>query len=211
MNRNPKNYQQSDETVACHECDLLVRLKPLIAGQKAVCPRCGYTLTCYFENSQEKILALSATSLIFLLFSMPFSFLSFTAQGKERVVTLFESIDYLSFLDFNSFAILMAITTLLIPGLFLSCLIYVLLSLKLHLNPPHLKTVLKLVFKLLNWNMAEIFLVGILVSFIKIVSIGAIELGISFWFYTGFIIFLAAASSYLDKYQVWRWVKHNAK
>ncbi len=209
MTKNINIYQQAEENIACHECDLLVRLKPLLAGQKALCPRCGYTLTCFFENSQDKMLALSITSLIFLLFSIPFSFLSFTAQGKERAVTLFESIEYLTFLDFNSFAVLMTITTLIIPGLFLSSLIYVLLSLKLNLNPPHIKLILKLVFKLSYWNMAEIFLVGILVSFIKIVSIGTIELGVSFWSYTLFIIFLAAALSYLDRYQIWRWVKHN--
>lgn len=197
------------ETIACHECDLLIHLPPIEEGNRALCPRCGHVLTQKRVNARDKLFAYSISSVIFLVFSLPFDFLSFESKGNARVVTLGESIESLSLYDFQSIAILIFLTTILIPGIFLLGLIYTLLSLQADRLFALTDKIAKFLFSLLHWNMAEIFLIGILVSFVKIASMAKVAFGLSFFAYVFFIIFLAMTISHLDRFQFWRWVKNH--
>ena len=199
--------------IACHECDLLVELPEMASGQKAECPRCGHVLTRYRDKAQEILLALSVSAVLLLALSLSFSFLTFTTQGNERVVTLIQSIQSIGIDVFWGVAILLFLTTIVIPGSFLVGLIYLLVSIKLPRPLPLSKGVLKTLYQMIPWNMAEIFLVGILVSLIKIATLAKVTFGMSFIAYTFFIINLAATLMVLDKYQIWHWVseKYAAK
>ncbi|TQV87790.1 paraquat-inducible protein A [Aliikangiella coralliicola] len=207
LSHHSGKHPGAQQIIACHECDLLVSLPPLSVGHKASCPRCGYVLTRNFRDTKRKILAFSLTSLIFLIFSLPFPFLSFSAKGTERVLTLLESIQSVVSADYSSVAVLIFLTTVLIPGVFLLGVIYIFISLKSRVPLPYTQPILKFIFALLPWNMAEIFLVGILVSFIKIASLAKVALGPSFIFYTLFIVSLALTVTFLDRLQVWQWVR----
>lgn len=207
MNESSQLVSENDSTLACHECDLLVSLPELEYGQTASCPRCNHLLTRRFLGAHNKILALSISALIFLLFAIPFPFLSFTSQGKEYVISFTDNMVNMALMDFFSIAILLFFTTLLIPAISLLALIYVLISLRRKRLLPYTNQFLQIVFVLIDWNMAEIFLVAILVSFIKVASLATVILGLSFWSYVFFIICLVASLSLLDRYQIWYKVK----
>ena len=51
--------------------------------------------------------------------------------------------------------------------------------------------------------MVEVFIIGVIVSLVKIADMATIELGISFWAYAGFAICFTVAISNLDRYQCW--------
>jgi uncharacterized paraquat-inducible protein A len=51
--------------------------------------------------------------------------------------------------------------------------------------------------------MAEIFIISILVSFIKVQTMASIEFGYALAFYLLFIMSLSATFIYFDKYQLW--------
>ncbi|MCW9016538.1 MAG: paraquat-inducible protein A, partial [Kangiellaceae bacterium] len=176
-------------------------------GHKALCPRCNHVLTQKRRNARDKVFAFAISAIIFLVFSLPFDFLSFESKGNARIVTLAESIESLSLYNFESIAILIFLTTILVPGIFLLGLVYVLISLSVNKMYRHTQKIAKFLFSLLQWNMAEIFLIGILVSFVKIASMAKVNFGLSFFAYVLFIIFLALTVSNLDRFQFWRWVK----
>ncbi|MCW8875520.1 MAG: paraquat-inducible protein A [Kangiellaceae bacterium] len=159
------------------------------------------------RNARDKVFAFAISAIIFLVFSLPFDFLSFESKGNARIVTLAESIESLSLYNFESIAILIFLTTILVPGIFLLGLVYVLISLSVNKMYRHTQKIAKFLFSLLQWNMAEIFLIGILVSFVKIASMAKVNFGLSFFAYVLFIIFLALTVSNLDRFQFWRWVK----
>jgi paraquat-inducible protein A len=52
--------------------------------------------------------------------------------------------------------------------------------------------------------MAEIFLIGILVSFVKIVSIADVSLGTSFWSYVLFTACMTVTMLYPDRRMLWQ-------
>jgi paraquat-inducible protein A len=49
----------------------------------------------------------------------------------------------------------------------------------------------------------EVFVVGTIVSLVKIAKLATVILGLSFWAYVAFAICLTAALSGLDRLQVW--------
>jgi paraquat-inducible protein A len=57
---------------------------------------------------------------------------------------------------------------------------------------------------LVPWSMAEIFLIGILVSFVKIVEIADVSLELSFWSYVLFTVCITVVMLYLDKRELWQ-------
>jgi paraquat-inducible protein A len=53
------------------------------------------------------------------------------------------------------------------------------------------------------WNMAQVFLIGVLVTMIKIASMATVIMGISFWAYVAFTIFITLSLTSLDSHKFW--------
>lgn len=190
--------------IACHECDLLNRVPPLEPGQKAWCPRCGFLLAANRDRALDVILAFSVTALLFLLLASAFPFLEFSASGQERAVTLLQSVTILVTRDFPVLAFIVFLLIVAIPATVLLGIIYVLTAVALGRRLPYMRRILRWVLQLLPWSMADIFLIGILVSFVKIVSLADVALGLSFWSYVMFTVCVVVVSMYIDKRELWR-------
>jgi paraquat-inducible protein A len=189
-------------SVLCHECHFSVKIPPLSHKQAAVCPRCGLQLTVHHHNASQRIIALATTSLIFLLASLPFEFLSFSASGQYQSIDILGSLWTLVEKDYAVLALVQAIVVLILPAFVLMSLLYLLVPLQLGLRPKKASWVVKTLFNLLPWTMAEIFLIGVLVSLIKVVSMADIGLGLSFFAFLLFTIFMTITLLYVDKYQL---------
>jgi paraquat-inducible protein A len=186
----------------CHECDYRVKLPLLTHKQSAVCPRCGLQLTVYHHNASQRIIAMAITSLIFLIASLPFKFLSFSASGQYQSIDMLGSLWVLVEKDYALLALVQVTAVLILPAFVLIGLLYLLVPLSLGLRPKKAKLVIKTLFKLLPWTMAEIFLIGVLVSLIKIISMADIGLGLSFYAYLLFTVSMTLTFLYVDKYQL---------
>jgi len=199
---NTKTMMSKPHTMQCHECHYQVTLPLLTHKQAAVCPRCGLQLTVYHHNASQKIIALATTSLIFLLASLPFEFLSFSASGQYQSIDILGSLWILVEKDYALLAVVQAIAVLILPAFVLISLLYLLVPLSLGLRPAKAEWVIATLFKLLPWTMAEIFLIRVLVSLIKIVSMADIGLGLSFYAYLFFTLSMTITLLYVDKYQL---------
>jgi len=67
-------------------------------------------------------------------------------------------------------------------------------------------TLLRLIFFMMPWAMVEVFLVAILVSVVKLVSIGQLHLDWAFWIYSAFCFCYVKVLSLVDRYQFWHWI-----
>lgn len=190
------------QTVLCHECHYRVTVPLLTHKQAAVCPRCGLQLTVYHHNAGQRIIALAATSLIFLLASLPFDFLSFAINGREKSIGILGSLWVLVEKDYGLLALVQACAVLILPAFVLLSLLYLLIPHSLGLRPKNADWVVKILFKLLPWTMAEIFLIGVLVSLIKIVAVADVRLGISFYAFLLFTVSMTITLLYVDKHQL---------
>lgn len=190
------------QIIICHECNNRVHVPVLQHRQKATCPRCDFVLTSQNDMANERILAFSFTALILLALSLCFNFLGFSASGQEQSINIIQGIQVLADQDYVFLAIIQLLAIVILPGAMLVGLIYVLLPLQLGLRPYYGRRVLTIVYALLPWSMAEIFLVGVLVSLIKISSLADITIGPSFYAYVGFTVCMTATVLHMDKHKL---------
>lgn len=189
----------------CHECGLVVKTPDVPHKHKAICPRCNHTLVKHHNHAQERILVFSITALIFLCLSIPFEFISFSAAGRTQTISIPSGVSVLIQNGYLPLALLQLLLIVVIPAIVLSGLIYLISKKRRNKPTASSSFVLKLVYNLLPWSMAEIFLVGVLVSLIKIVSMADISLGFSFYAFMAFVFCKTIVLLYLDKSSIYRW------
>ena len=193
-------------TEHCHECGLQLVIPPLNEQQKAVCPRCQYVLTTKHKNAIERTLIFSITAALFLTFSFFFEFLTFKSSGIERSISLITSVNVLLEYNYVLLAVIEVLTIFIIPSLILLALIYLSLFRLSNYPPPQGRKILVGLAKLLPWNMVEIFLIGVLVSLIKIVALADIDLGLAFYSFILFSLFMLAALLHFDQRELSVWL-----
>ncbi|MDX1735516.1 MAG: paraquat-inducible protein A [Halioglobus sp.] len=189
--------------IACHGCDLLVDVSRLRHGDSAVCPRCGNFLTRYRQDAFGNTLAYASAGLILLLMACSYSFLSFSASGLENDITLARTPLALWDYGMPGAALIVAAFIIIIPAAVLIMLVALCIPL-LHGNyHDWMITLARGIFMTQNWAMVEVFIIGVIVSLVKIAAMATVSLGASFWAYIAFSICFTLAVSSLDRYQCW--------
>jgi paraquat-inducible protein A len=105
-------------------------------------------------------------------------------------------------------AVLVLITTVVVPALQLTLMLYVLVPLRLGRTPWKLVPVFRTLQELTPWAMMEVFMLGILVSLVKLAGMATMVPGISLWAFALLIIVLAWMQATLDPHIVWERVRY---
>ncbi len=191
------------ELIQCHECGLLQRNPPLPAGCAARCGRCGATLHRSIPNSLDRTLALTCAGIVLFVVANSFPFLSFQFQGQTTEATLFTGVEELYRQGMWALSLAVFFTSILAPGLQLGLLLIVLVPLRMNRCGRGLSRLFRYVATLTPWGMMDVFMLGILVSVVKLADMSTIVPGTSLFAFAGLIFVLAAAQAALDKDIVW--------
>ncbi|OYD21213.1 paraquat-inducible membrane protein A [Oceanimonas baumannii] len=187
----------------CHECDLVVALPALAAGQKADCPRCGHTLVRRHANPAERSLALALATLIALTLSVVFPFIGFELSGIGNRIELTDSASTLIGLHQPLVAMCVLLTVIILPLIYLLSISWLCLGMLLGHPLPRSRQIARTLRHVTPWMMADVFVIGTLVSLIKIVGMAEIELGLSFWTFCAFAMLLLLTTQSVDKDWLW--------
>ena len=198
----PVNHDHSIQ-IGCAECDLLVTIDALANGERASCPRCGHLMTQNTEDGLTRSLAFALAAALLLVMSMAFPFLSIQANGLEQVMTLPRSAYELYRDGFLAVAILVMGPIIAVPAMMISALVALLLAIRRGKRARWLVPTGRFLFFLNPWSMVEVFVIGVLVSLVKIGAMATVVLGISFWAYVVFSICFIATLTNLDRVQLW--------
>ena len=195
-----------DSLIACHECDLLHRVQPPPEGGVAKCVRCGAVLHHRKRNSLDRTLSLTIAGLILFVVANTYPFLALKSGGLVQQTTLITGIKELYAQGMEILALLVLFTSILAPLVQLAGMLYVLLPLKFNRLPRNLPGVFRLVQSLQPWSMMEVFMLGILVSVVKLAKMGEIVPGMALYSFLVLIFVLAASTASLDPHLIWkRW------
>ncbi len=192
--------------MACHECDFLQKIPRVPEGAAALCARCGSTLLRNKTKSLQRPLALLvAAALLFVMFNA-FPFLTFKKGGIVHETYVATGIRDLARQGMPHLAALVAFNLLIAPGLHLLAFLYVLVPVSLNRRAPGMFRVFRFLRMLQPWHMVEIFMLGVLVSLVKLAKMAEVIPGIAVYSLTAFIFVMAAASAAVDPHEVWeRW------
>ncbi|KXF80612.1 paraquat-inducible protein A [Enterovibrio coralii] len=196
--------------IACHECGLVSAIPPLGNGHKASCPRCGHTLARRVENCSAKVTAFGISCLVMLALSCSFPFMSFSAGGISHQISLIDALQVFRHFDNNALAALLLSTVIFLPALYIVVVMYLFaltekkVEGKATLTPDHVaKRLCRLVFRVEIWLLVDIFLIGVIVSLVKIAALADVELGSAFWSYAAYSALVVLFSRAIDKEWLW--------
>jgi paraquat-inducible protein A len=190
--------------IACHACDLLHRIKPLPDGGVAQCMRCGAVLYRQKKDSLDRTLSLTIAGLILFVVANTYPFLALKSGGLVQQTTLITGTKELYAQGMEIVALLVLFTSILAPLVHIIGMLYVLLPLKFNWLPRNLPRVFRLVQSLQPWGMLEVFMLGILVSVVKLAKMAKIVPGIALYSFLVLIFVMAASSASLDPHVIWK-------
>jgi len=193
--------------VACPECDLLqeeVELGPRCVAQ---CARCGAQLFRRIPGSIDRTLAFMVGAAIFFVIANAFPVLSLEAQGLRTSATLLATAQALYDDNERLVAILVFMTTVLLPGLEIGAMIYLLAFVRLGRVPRALSFAYRLAEAVRPWTMMQVFLIGVIVSLVKLGHMATVVPGIGVYALAGAIVMISAAVSMYDPRAFWGRVK----
>ena len=192
------------DLIACHECDLLQTGPHLAPGETARCVRCGAFLARNPPDSADRTLALGCTAAILYLIANAWPLVGLEMQGQRVEVTLLAALRALWHDGMQPVAALVGVTTLLFPLLELAMILVVLVPLRLGRVSPRVAPLFRLVRALRPWGMVEVFLLGMLVSLVKLSHLAEVILGPAFWAMAALIVVLTFAARAFDSRLLWQ-------
>ena len=159
----------------------------------------------------EKLYALSIAALILFLVTNYFPFLSFEVLGNSTQANFTTAVQYLYEGHDYLLAVALLITTVVVPFAQILLLLFLLGPLH-HGRIPYLAPeMMKILDAITPWAMLDVFLVGVLVSIVKLVKMGTIIPGTSLWAFTALILILAYAQSIYDPHPIWEKIEKGQK
>jgi paraquat-inducible protein A len=189
--------------IACPECDLLQQQVALPAGGVAICPRCQGRLYRSTPHGLQHSLAFSLASVILFLLANSFPIIGLELQKSTNATTLLGSVAYLFNHGLQPVAILVLLTTVLVPALELLAMLAILLPLQFNRVGPGLAHLFRLVQWIHPWGMVEVFMLGIIVSLIRVSGFAEVQPGIALWSFAALMLLMAGAAEQFNERELW--------
>ncbi|MDX9788613.1 MAG: paraquat-inducible protein A [Desulfobacterales bacterium] len=189
--------------IRCHDCDLMNQIVELPVEGVARCARCGAVLRRHKHNSLERTLALAVTGVILFILANAFPFLGLELQAQTIHTTLISGVRALFSQGMWFLGSVVLLTTIIVPAVQLMGLLYVLIPLRFNKLPWKFTPFFRYLQELQPWSMMEVFMLGILVSIVKLSKMAEILPGIAAYAFMALIFILAASMAVLDPHQVW--------
>ena len=196
---------------ACPECDLVVTLPPLRAGESASCPRCNRELTYRPRAPAERVLAYCVAALVMLFLTLPFAFMQFDLGSAQQTIVLLDTAAAFRNSAWPVLAILIIATIIVLPGLYLLAVAYVYTGIAARRYLPGSVWLARALSQIKPWLMTDVFLVGVLVSLVKLLSLAVVSLGPSFWAFCGYVVCMVKTVANIDSDWMWFALKGEPK
>jgi paraquat-inducible protein A len=191
------------QLIACHDCDLLQREIFLKPGCAASCRRCGAVLYRNATDSIDRTLAYTLAASVLFMIANIFPIFAIEVQGLHSQINLLGAVRSLWDQQMLFISLLVFLTTIFIPALELITMTYLLLPLRFNLAPVGYTHVLRMMQIVEPWGMIEVFMLGVLVSLVKLTSSFKVIPGVALWSFACLTLLLAAAAASFSSRDVW--------
>ena len=179
-------------------------------GGVARCSRCGGILYVGRAHGLQKALAYAIAALVLFVVANLFPFLAFDFAGNVTRTTLLTGVERLWSEGYMPVAAIVMFTAILVPGIQLSVLLYTLLPVQFGRLPPGTVWAFRATDALSPWGMADVFILGVIISVVKLGDMARIIPGPALWALGGAVILLAAAASSIEDRELWSLVEEPA-
>jgi paraquat-inducible protein A len=200
----------ANEIHLCPQCDLVaqpVRLRP---GETSRCPRCGAEADRGSQASRGATLAIAATAAQLWILMNTFPLVALKLGGVERQTTLIGAAITLANHGRVPLAVLVGLTTVLAPGIEIAVALWVLGRFETVARSASLGRLVRWYRALRRWSMVDVFMLGCLVSIVKLAHLADIVVGPGLWACAALLPVLAFLNAYARPQALLRWA-HEAR
>lgn len=203
--KHRESWPRTEEShrAACHFCDALHEAPDLEEGREARCETCGAVLYRNRSNSLERVVAFGLAALVLMLVAHTFPFISLETRGARAEMTLVSAAVVLMERGSQLLGLAVGVFTLVAPTVLAAGSVYVCLPLLWGKRWPGAVGVTRLVQRLEQWAMVEVFFLGVLVSLLKLVKLADVHLGVAFWAMAAVMVCLAGVMAGIDRRELW--------
>jgi paraquat-inducible protein A len=189
--------------IACPGCDLLHRKAPLSPGSTARCQRCGHRLYTHKTQGIERALALTLASFVLFVTANTFPFMAIEVQGLRQEISVLSAAIELFHRGMPALGLFAAAVIFVFPLLQLLGMLAVLIPLHRRQPTAMARRAMRLVSALAPWSMMEIYLLGVLVSLVKLAAMAELTLGTAFWAFGALVVTNTWAGIVIDRHCLW--------
>lgn len=190
--------------MACPECDALQKVPWVSAGKKVRCRGCDATLYHRPRGGLDRPIALLLGALVLYVLANSFPLVTLDVGGATQETSLIGTAWALYNHDMRLLGGLVFFTSLAIPGMILVSTLYVLIGLRLPRKLLGLRQLLVLLSHMHPWEMADVFVISILVSMVKMSGMAEVIVDAGLYALIGYILLGIAASASVDIFVLWR-------
>nr|WP_246283043.1 paraquat-inducible protein A [Marinifaba aquimaris] len=184
---------------------MLIEIHDIKEGEEATCPRCGHHVLQRKHDSVKRSIAISSAGLVLFFPAIYLPIMAIQAAGMKSSASLIQAISSLWQSDLVFVALSILVFCVIAP--FIKLIVALTVNVSLLQNRTHLgwlKPLFKWYHKMDTWEMLEVFMLGILISIIKLKDMAELS------FDTGIICFIFFMLSQLflklslDKQLIWQ-------
>lgn len=165
----------------CDCCGAHYQRVALEPGQWARCVRCNETLESAGLFTPQAWLASVLAALITFLLANGFAVATLSFQGSAQSTTFLGAVAATWHAGYGLVAVLTALVGFVLPLLMLILLLVLLLPLAAGRLPVYFDVALKVLGAVRPWCMVPVFLVGALVSIVKLIDLASLVVGIGLY------------------------------
>ena len=191
------------ELLACPECDLLQSDSAMPRPRKALCARCGAILYQRHDHGLERTAALTAAALVLFTIANAFPIVSLELQGDRTDATLFGAVSALWSQNMQLVALRVAFTAFAMPLLEIAALAWLLFPLRNGRKSPYFGDVYGLLLFAQRLALVDVFVLGALVSYVKLDHLAEVQAGAGLWAFAGLMLVMATIDSNFDPRDLW--------
>ncbi len=189
--------------IACPNCDLLFNKVDLGVNQVAKCNRCSEIL--YYETRDfRKSIALLFASLIIYFPAMLLPFLIMRISGMQHEISILGSVFNIKDKGISILGLSVFIMVILIPFLRIFFLLLITLPIQLKKKPLLTKKTIRIIARMSPWGMVEVYLIGVIVTLVKLVSLADIKISYGFYAFILLVILNALISANIPTKRIWQ-------
>lgn len=178
--------------------------RPLAGDLLVSCRRCDAVLRRHAPGSLPRAVALNLAALVLFGIANFWPFLAFTFEGRGQVVSLASGVVRLWQEGMPLLAALVLGASILFPLVKMSAVLWALGPLLLERRVPGQPTALRLADALRAWSMLDVFLLAVIVAWVKLADLAALTPGPGLWAFVGTLLLSTAADATLDHHDFWQ-------
>lgn len=205
-----KSHIDPAKYLLCPDCDMLLEKVPASHGERLECPRCSCVLMSPSDNSVEKTMALTLSGLILYIPANFLPLITFDAIGMKSTGTIWDSWLGLIHADFIFTGIMVLFTSILIPLAKLLMLLTVTWHIQSGCSTRNTAILFRWYHHLDEWGMLEVYMIGILVTIIKMLHMAHVEYDMGFFCFIGLLAATLCSSAAMDRYYFWEQIDMQA-